>query len=137
MNWKLIFLLSLIGAAMGFLTVSTIPWNVEPFFWLAIFVINGFIITSNVPKGKYFAHAWFVSLVSGVWIGLIHGAMHDAYAMNHVEEMARNKDMWWGTSATSMMLMGPVAGALFGLISGLFSMTIGKIRKPNVRKATA
>jgi hypothetical protein len=131
MNWKLIFLLSLIGAAMAVLTVSVIPSTVEPIIWLAIFFGYAWIITSRVPKGKYFLHAFFVSVLNGVWIGLIHAALHDTYVANHVDEVKTFGDH----GAAAMIWMGPIFGAIFGVISGLISMLVGKIRKPKVQAA--
>jgi len=130
MNWKLIFLLSLIGAAMAVLTVSVIPSTIEPLVWLVIFALNAWIITSRVPKGKYFLHAFCVSVVSGVWIGLIHAALHDTYLVNHVDEANQFANTPWGTGALAMIWMGPIFGAFFGLISGLVSMLAGKLRQP-------
>ncbi len=135
MNWSLIFLLSIIGALMAFLTVSIIPSTIEPLFWLAIFVFNAFVITGRVPKGKYFLHAWMVSVISGLWIGLIHAGFHDTYLANHPDEVKMSADMPWGMSASSMAMMGPIFGAIFGLVSGCVSMLVGKFRKPNVQQA--
>jgi hypothetical protein len=131
MNWKLIFLLSLIGAAMAVLTVSVIPSTIEPIIWLAIFFLYGWIITSRVQKGKYFLHAFLVSVLNGVWIGLIHAALHDTYVANHVDEVKTFGD----AGAMGMIWMGPIFGAIFGIISGLISMLVGKVRKPKVQAA--
>ena len=87
MNWKLILQLSLIGAAMAILTVSVIPSTIEPLIWLVIFFFYAWVITGRVQKGKYFLHALFVSVLNGVWIGLIHAALHDTYVTNHADEV--------------------------------------------------
>ena len=47
MNWKLIFGLSLFGLAMAFATVFVIPSNVEPLFWLAIFIVCAVVIAKR------------------------------------------------------------------------------------------
>lgn len=47
MNWKLIFQLSLFGLAMAFATVTWIPSNIEPIFWLAIFIICAYLIATK------------------------------------------------------------------------------------------
>jgi hypothetical protein len=44
MDWKLIFGLSLFGLAMAIATVFVIPSNVEPIFWLAIFLVCAYLI---------------------------------------------------------------------------------------------
>ena len=136
MNWNLIFLLSIVGAVMGFLTVSVIPSNVEPFFWIAVFVFNAFIITNRAP-GKYFGHAWWVSVVSGLWIGLIHAMMHDTYMSNHQDMVEQFRNMPGGDSALAMAISGPIFGMLFGLVSGLVTLLVAKLRKSGTKSATA
>jgi hypothetical protein len=54
-NWKLIFQLSLFGLAMAIATVYWIPQNVEPFFWLVIFIICAYLIAKRCSD-KYFLH---------------------------------------------------------------------------------
>jgi hypothetical protein len=49
MNWKLIFQLSLFGLAMGIATVFVIPSNIEPAFWLVIFLICAYLIAKQSP----------------------------------------------------------------------------------------
>ncbi|HEY3874423.1 MAG TPA: hypothetical protein VGM92_03025 [Candidatus Kapabacteria bacterium] len=137
MNWKLIVLLPLIGLAMGLLTVSIIPSKIEPIFWLAIFVFIAYVITGSVPKGKYFAHAWFVSLISGVFIGCTHAIFHDAYIANHADEVKQMAGWPGGESPLAMVAFGPLFGAIFGLVSGCISMFVGKLRKPKVRQAVS
>ncbi len=40
MNWPSVLALSEIGLVMGFATVFVIPPNLEPLFWLVIFVFS-------------------------------------------------------------------------------------------------
>lgn len=47
MDWKLVLSLSLFGLAMGLATVFFIPSNIEPAFWLVIFLVCAYIIASN------------------------------------------------------------------------------------------
>jgi hypothetical protein len=63
MNWRLVFGLSLFGLGMAIATVFLIPSNVEPFCWLAIFLICAYIIARQAP-GKFFLHGLMVSIVS-------------------------------------------------------------------------
>ena len=85
MNWKLIFLLSLFGLAMGIATVFVIPSNLEPLFWLVIFVISAYIIAGRAP-GKYFLHGLLVSIVNSVWITAAHVLLFDQYLATHAQE---------------------------------------------------
>ena len=131
MNWKLILLLSLFGLAMSIATVSSIPLNIEPVFWLVIFVICAYIIAKNC-SGKYFLHGFLVSMVNSVWITAAHVIYYDTYMANHPEMVEMNVNMpLKDHSQLMMIIMGPIFGVVFGLILGLFSFISGKIVKKN------
>jgi hypothetical protein len=49
------------GLAMGIATVFVIPSNVEPLFWLVIFVVCAYLIAKRA-RGRYFLHGVLVSL---------------------------------------------------------------------------
>jgi len=92
MNWKLIFQLSLFGLAMAFATVFWIPSNIEPIFWLVIFLISAYFIAKK-STGKYFLHGLCVSLVNSVWITSVHLILFNTYIVNHPQEAAMMTDM--------------------------------------------
>ncbi|MFZ0968503.1 MAG: hypothetical protein WAN13_09550, partial [Candidatus Acidiferrales bacterium] len=71
MNWKIIFLLSLFGLAMGIATVFVIPSKIEPFFWLVIFVVSAFVI-ARAAASRHFLHGLLVGIVNSVWITGAH-----------------------------------------------------------------
>ena len=54
MNWNLVLRLSLFGLAMGIATVFVIPSNLEPLFWLAIFVVCAAIISKQMQEIVFF-----------------------------------------------------------------------------------
>ena len=125
MNWKLIFLLSLFGLAMGIATVFVIPSNIEPLFWLVIFLICAWIIAVRAP-GKYFLHGLMVSIVNSVWITAAHIILMDQYIANHQKEAAMMKSL--PLSPRVMMAMtGPLVGVVSGLVLGLFAVIAHKL----------
>jgi uncharacterized membrane protein len=126
MNWKLILQLSLIGMAMAIGTVYFIPSNIEPAFWLVIFLLCAYLIAKKCSE-KYFLTGLLVSLVNCVWITSVHVILFDAYAANHPEEIAMTPE---GISPRMMMLVaGPIVGVVSGLVLGLFAFIASKIRK--------
>jgi hypothetical protein len=132
MNWKLIFQLSLFGLAMGISTVYWIPSNIEPFFWLAIFIICAYLIARNCT-GKYFLHGLFVSLVNCVWITGAHVILFRTYANNHPKELEQMSNMFHSNHPRVMMLIiGPVIGLISGLVLGLFAFIASRIWKNRV-----
>jgi hypothetical protein len=127
MNWKLIGLLSLFGLAMGVATVFVIPSNIEPFFWLVIFVISAYLIAIRC-SGRYFLHGLLVSLANCVWITASHVLLFDAYIAHHAKEAAMMTSQALAVSPrVLMMLTGPVIGLLSGLVLGLFAFIAAKL----------
>ena len=129
MNKKLIFQLSLFGLAMAIATVYVIPSNIEPLFWLVIFIICAYLIAKKCSS-KYFLHGLFVSLLNAVWITAAHIILFDTYIANHPQEAAMMTKMPMPDSPRLMMLMtGPIIGLVSGIVLGLFAFTASKIMK--------
>jgi hypothetical protein len=126
---RLIFVLSLFGLAMAFLTVYVIPSTIEPLCWLAIFVVCAFIIAKRAP-GHFFLHGFLVSLVNCVWITTAHIALSGDYLARHSNEAAMMAKMPMPDSPRLMMaMMGPMVGIVSGIVLGLFSWIASKIVK--------
>ena len=137
MNWKLVLQLSLFGMAMGIATVFVIPSNIEPLFWLAIFVISAYIIATRAP-GRYFLHGLLVSMVNSVWITASHVMLFDSYVANHPKEAAMMTSMPLPDSPRLMMaLTGPVIGVVSGLVLGLFAVGASKLTTSRTSRAEA
>ena len=131
MNKKLIFRLSLFGLAMAFATVYFIPSNIEPFCWLAIFILCASLIAKNCTS-KFFLHGLYVSLLNAVWITAVHILLFNTYISNHPKEAEMMAKMPMPDSPKLMMLItGPVIGLVSGLILGLFAFIASKIIKKN------
>ena len=136
MNWKLIFLLSLFGLAMGIATVFVIPSNIEPLFWLVIFVISAFVI-ARATASRHFLHGLLVGIVNSVWITGAHILFVNQYLANHAKEAAMMQNMPRPDSPRLMMAMvSPIAGLVSGAVIGILAFIASKLRKPRV-SATA
>ena len=118
--------------AMGFATVFFIPSNVEPLFWLLIFIICAYLI-ARYATGKYFLHGLLVSIVNSIWISATHAAFFYAYIASHPEylKMTESAPAMIAEHPRRMMLVtGPIIGVISGLILGLFSWIASKLVKP-------
>jgi len=132
MNWKLIFQLSLFGLLMAILTISIIPANIEPFFWLVIFVFCAVIIVKKNQE-RYFLHGFITSLVNSIWITFTHLLFISEYMTNHPEMVQMNSGMPLANHPKLLMLLtGPVIGAISGLLLGLFALIAGKLLRKGV-----
>lgn len=128
MNLKLILQLSMFGLAMGIATVFLIPSNIEPLFWLAIFVICAAIISRKCKAG-FFLHGLMVSIVNSVWVTSAHILLFSSYSARHASEIAMMARLPLGDSPRLLMvLMFPVAGIVSGLVLGLFSYAAHRLR---------
>jgi len=127
MNWKLIFLLSLFGLAMGVATVFVVPPSIEPACWLVVFVICAVIIArAGVPRP--FVHGLLVSVVNSVWIIAAHEVLLDRYLAGHPQEAS----MPTGgiPQRVAMVLFGLAIGVVSGLVLGLFAWIVSRLLKP-------
>jgi len=133
MNLRLIRALSMFGLAMAFATVFAIPSNVEPFCWLAIFVVCAVIIArAQVPRP--FLHGLAVSVVNSVWVTAAHIAFYERYLAGHAQEA----QMMSGSPMPGRMLMlitGPIVGVISGCILGLFALIASKVIRPKAAPA--
>lgn len=129
MNFKLILQLSLFGLVMAFATVYVIPSQIEPAFWLPIFLTCAIIIARSCSS-RYFLHGFLTSLVNCVWITGAHVLLFDSYLARHPREAAMLTKMPLPDSPRLMMLMmGPVIGVVSGIVLGLFATVASLILK--------
>ena len=127
MNWKLILQLSLFGFAMGIATVFVIPSNIEPLFWLAIFLVCAYLIAARAP-GQVFLHGLALGVANGVWMTVFHMLFAARYLANHPQEAAMMASMPLPTHPRVMMLViGPVIGTCTGVILGLLAIIAAKL----------
>ena len=134
MNWKIIFQLSLFGLIMAVATVSLIPEDIEPAFWLVIFVFSAWVIAKVCP-GKYFLHGFLTAILNCVWITAVHLIFRDAYLSHHPHVVSMNRDLPRHIARHRRLVMvitAPFFGLTFGIILGLFSFVASKIVKKNV-----
>lgn len=129
MNWKLIFWLSMFGVAMA--AASLFGWtrHIEPLLWLVIFVFYAWCIAKNAT-GRYFLHGFLVSVLNGIWISIIHASFFSLYIKNNPEMLQGfTKLPTYISPRLIMLIIGPLVGAIFGVIAGLFAFVGAKIVK--------
>jgi uncharacterized membrane protein YjjP (DUF1212 family) len=127
MNWKLIFVLSLFGVAMGVASLFGLTGKMEPVLWLVIFILYAYWIAKHV-QSKHFLHGLLVSVLNGIWISVIHAAFSSTYFANNPEMLEGFRKLPRSFSPQAMMLVtGPLIGAATGLIAGLFAIIAAKI----------
>ena len=136
MNWKLISQLSVFGLAMGIATVFVIQSNVEPFYWLVIFLISAYFIALRAPS-RYFLHGVAVGLANSVWVTAAHVLLVRQYMAVHPREAAMQLQSPLPTHPRIMMLLvGPLIGLVSGIVLGLFAIVARKLLRTRVSATT-
>ncbi len=129
MNWKLIFYLSVFGLIMAFATISWVPQNIEPIFWLIIFIICAYWVAKKCSD-KYFLNGFMISIINSIWITGAHIVFYASYMAHHPQMAHMESQMPMPEHPRLMMLItGPVFGAVSGLVLGLFSFIASKLVK--------
>jgi hypothetical protein len=129
MNWRLILLLSLFGAAMAYPTVAIIPEAAEPFFWIAIFFISALAIGKYAGK-RYFLHGLLVSVANSIWVAVVHSINYHHYIAHHdyLADLSENLPIYLQTHPhRTIVLFNPVIGIVLGIVLGLLSMLAARI----------
>lgn len=130
MKWKTILLLSLFGILMGLNSVFGIIKNVEWILWLVIAIISAYVLNKRTTK-LLVTHAVVTGLFMGVLNAIIQSSLFDSYLANNPE--IEGFKQWPITVEPQYFLLmaGPFAGIIYGLIIGLFALIIKKISKKN------
>ena len=127
MNWKLIFTLSLFGVAMGVASLFGLTGKIEPLLWLGIFILYAVMIAKKA-RSKHFLHGFLVSVLNGIWVGIIHSAFSSTLFLNNPEMLEGFQKLPQSFSPQAMMLvMGPLIGAATGIVAGLFALIAVKV----------
>lgn len=127
LNWKLIIRLSAFGLAMAIATVWWIPGKIEVVFWLGIFVYCAYLVSRQAP-GNYFLHGFLISMVNCVWVTSAHIIFFKDYIVLNPEALSMTA-FWQDHPRRAMLVMGPMFGAGFGLVLGLFCYIAAKIAR--------
>ena len=127
LNWKLIIQLSAFGLAMAIGTVWWISSSIEPLLWLAIFILCAYIVAIKC-QSQHFLHGFLISMVNCIWVTSAHVLFFASYAANHRAELKMTPFLPEHPRLV-MVLMGPVIGAFFGVILGLFCFVVSKMVK--------
>jgi hypothetical protein len=127
MNWRLIFALSLFGVVMAVAGLFGLTRGTEPLLWLVIFIIYAICI-AQYAGGKYFLHGFLVSLLNGVWIAIIHFAFFPMFLRNNPDVAVAFQNFPMRIDLRFLnLIVGPIAGALFGIVAGLFAFVAAKL----------
>ncbi len=125
MNWKLIFLLSLFGLAMGLGTVLVISPRLEPWCWLVIFLFSAWVLRVTT---RPFLNGVLVGVLNSVWITASHVIFVRTYLAVHPPEADMMQRLPPSVSPRLIMaITGPFIGIISGVVIGLLAFIAAKL----------
>ena len=111
---------------MAFAAVFGLTQHIEPLLWLIIFIFYAVIIAKKTSD-KRFLHGLLVSVLNGIWIGIIHASFFTTYIDNNPEMRdSYEKLPHFAGPQVMVLIFGPLIGILTGMVSGLFAYLAGK-----------
>ncbi len=128
MNWKIILLLSLFGAAMGITSLTGATEKIELYLWIAIAVICAFAIVAKV-ESKFFLHTLLIGIFSAFLNSIIGAIFFDTYLQNNPTVAAGlSQQPTFPSIRTFSFLVGMAIGVIYGSVMGGIVLLIRAIR---------
>ena len=122
MNWKLIFLLSLFGLAVGISSLFGLGLF-QIFIWPIILVTDICVIVI-CASGKYFLHAFLVAILTEAWITAIN-----AYYLFDMSRVGLIQILPYGIDPQLMnVIEGVVYGVIIGGVTGIIAFSAATFR---------
>jgi hypothetical protein len=112
---------------MGVATVFVIRSDVEPVFWLFIFLVCAYLIARNRPD-RHSLHGLLLGIMNSIWVTGAHIVFFSQDIANHPKEAAMMSSMPLPDSPRLMMAcIGSIIGIISGLVIGLLALAVGRL----------
>ncbi|MBU0508948.1 hypothetical protein KKH27_08955 [bacterium] len=127
MNWKLIFVVSLLGVLIGLVSlfglVDLNQWFIAIMWWLIAALILG-----RFAHKKYFGHGLWTGVIESLVSSTLIYLFFDTYVANNPKVAEQLAQLPPGVDARSMMLINMLVGVIIGgVVLGLLTLLSGKV----------
>ena len=129
MNWRLIFLLSLLSIVLAIASILGFVKSYEWLMWLIIGVYCGWQFAGRVSD-DYFLHGFYLGILDGILNSVAKALFFNPYISNNprmVEEFSNlPQDL---SPQVVLLIMGPIIGAFSGVVFGVLAFLASRVRK--------
>ena len=127
MNWQLILSLSLLGVVVGLVSVSGLMGSQIWLLWLCVAAFCAWQFARKTRR-YLFLHGFYLGIFVGVCASWVQAIFLPTYVSNN-PRMAETFNNLPQTMhpAYVLLIMGPIIGAVSGIVIGLFAIIAGKI----------
>lgn len=114
---------------MGFASVFGLTQQYEWLMWLLIGIFCAWVFARKVSD-DFFLHGFYLGILDGIFNSVIESAFFSTYLANNPRMVEGLKDMPEAVPpALIILIMGPIVGALSGVVFGLLTVIASKIAK--------
>ena len=130
MNWKLIFLLSMLGPVMALAGIyGIVSFETEPYIVLGVLALFAITI-SMVARRRYFLHSLLTVILFGVFMSIVRLLLLSEYINHNPEVMEKTEDLLHKVHyiRSPMVVLGSMI-MISAIITGLFSLIFSLLMK--------
>lgn len=129
MNWRLIFLLSLLAIVLAVVSILGFVRSFEWLMWLIIGVYCGWQFAGRVTD-DFFLHGFYLGILDGILNSTAKAIFFDSYLSNNPRMVEAFSSLPQDLSPRLVLLiMGPIIGAFSGVAFGVLAFLASKVRK--------
>jgi hypothetical protein len=127
MNWRLIFVLSLFSVIIGFASMLGLTKSYEWLMWLCVGIYSAFRF-ARITRDDLFLHGFYLGIFVGVFSAAIQAIFISTYLSNNPRMVeALNALPQSLHPAVVVLIMGPIIGAVSGVVFGVLAVVAGKL----------
>lgn len=129
MNWRLIFLLSLLSIVLAAASILGFVKSQEWLMWLIMGLYCGWQFTGRV-KDDFFLHGFYLGILDGIFNSVAKALFFSSYISNNPRMAEEFRNLPQDLSPQMVLLiMGPIIGAFSGVAFGVIAVLASKLRK--------
>ena len=129
MNWRLIFLLSLLSVVLAIASILGFVKSNEWLMWLIIGAYCGWQFAGRVTD-DFFLHGFYLGILDGILNSAAKALFFNLYISNNPRMAGEFRNLPQDLSPQMVLLiMGPVIGAFSGVAFGMLTVIASKLRK--------
>lgn len=129
MNWRLIFLLSLLSIVLAAASILGFVKSQEWLMWLIIGLYCGWQFAGRV-NDDFFLHGFYLGILDGIFNSAAKALFFGSYISNNPRMAEEFRNLPQDLSPQMVLLiMGPIIGAFSGVAFGVIAVLASKLRK--------
>lgn len=125
-NRTLLFVSAALGAALGVGTITALLHGLEYPAWALLIITVGALAGASKASQHPFVLGWAAGFTATLAVGLVQSAFAELYFANNPEYLEVAESLPTSPVLFTLLMM-PLLGTLFGILSGLMALLISRV----------